>query len=123
MKRMMKSIMKVLPVVVLVLGIVIATTYVEAGNTNLSIPNSITGTASNKIKTATGNIWATVVGIAQILAIGAVVFAGLRYMMSSADQKADIKKSMGTLAIGAILVFCAATVLKFIQSAANQVIQ
>ena len=43
-------------------------------------------------------------------------------MFASADQKADIKKSMGTLAIGAVLVFCAATVLRFIQTAAGEVI-
>ena len=92
------------------------------GSTNLTIPDNISGTASDTITGASGNAWATVVVIAQILAIAAVVFAGLRYMFASADQKADIKKSMGTLAIGAVLVFCAATVLRFIQTSAEEVI-
>ena len=61
--------------------------------------------------------------IVQILAVAAVVFAGVRYMFASADQKADIKKSMGILAIGAVLVFGATVVLSFIQNATNQVLQ
>ena len=73
----------------------------------------------NEIDDAAMNIWATIVPIVQILSVAAVVFAGLRYMFASADQKADIKKSMGILVIGAILVFCSTTILKFIATAAN----
>ena len=120
MKKMMKRIVKLLPAVMLVMGVVLSSVY--AANTNINIPNTISGTASNKITTAAGNTWATVVTIVQILAVAAIVFAGVRYMFASADQKADIKKSLGTLAIGAILVFCAASVLKFIQGAAEEVI-
>ena len=87
--------------------------------------NNLTGgqTGSTIIKNTVGGAWATVVSIVQILAVAAIVFAGLRYMFASADQKADIKKSMGTLAIGAILVFGATTVIRFIANAANQVIK
>ncbi len=139
MKNVMKKLAKVLPVMLLVVCLVVNSAYAcsDTGSgsgsgsgsgtggesTNLTVPESIGGTASTTIKDASGNAWATVVTIAQILAIAAVVFAGLRYMFASADQKADIKKSMGTLAIGAVLVFCAATVLRFIQTAANEVIE
>lgn len=43
-------------------------------------------------------------------------------MFASADQKADIKKSMIILVLGAILVFGASTVAKFIMTATNEVI-
>ena len=78
---------------------------------------------ASTITQAAGRTWATVVTIVQILAVAAVVFAGLRYMFASADQKADIKKSMGTLAIGAVLVFGATTVIKFVSNATNQIIR
>ncbi len=139
MKKLIKKVAKVLPII-LVVCLVFNTAPVIAcstgstggssggssggGNgTNLSIPDSISGTASSTISDAAGNTWATVTTIVQILAIAAVVFAGLRYMFASADQKADIKKSLGTLAIGAILVFCAATVLRFIQTSAGEIIE
>ncbi len=115
----MKKLIKVLPVMMLVC---LAFTSVFAINMNL---NNLTQgqTGSTTIRNTVGNAWSTVVTIVQILAVAAVVFAGLRYMFASADQKADIKKSMGTLAIGAVLVFGATTVIRFIGTATNQVIK
>ena len=54
--------------------------------------------------------------------IAAVVFAGLRYMFASADQKADIKKSMGILAIGAVLVFGATLLIRLIGNTASNIL-
>ena len=65
-------------------------------------------TANNAVR----GIWGTVLLVLQICAVAAFVLAGVRYMFASADQKADIKKSMGVLAIGAVLVFGATTVLE-----------
>ena len=115
----MKKLMKVLPVMMLVC---LAFTSVFAINMNL---NNLTQSqmGASAITAAAGRTWATVVTIVQILAVAAVVFAGLRYMFASADQKADIKKSMGTLAIGAVLVFGATTVIKFVSNATNQIIR
>lgn len=75
-----------------------------------------------KVDTSVKKVWGTVTTVVQMLAFGAVVFAGLRYMFASADQKADIKKGLGMLTIGAILVFAASTVVKFVVSAADEII-
>lgn len=114
----MKKLMKILPVIMVVCMVV---TSVFAVN----IPNSgdITGNGSATITNAAKGIWGTVITIVQILAVAAVVFAGLRYMFASADQKADIKKSMGILVIGAVLVFGATVVLQFIQNATQDVLK
>ena len=42
-------------------------------------------------------------------------------MFASADQKADIKKSMGILAIGAALVFGATFIIDFIVKVTGQI--
>ena len=76
----------------------------------------------NGVDTVVKNVWSTVFIIVQILAVAAVVFAGLRYMFASADAKADIKRSMGMLAVGAILVFAATTILQFVVKAAKETI-
>ena len=62
----------------------------------------------------TDQIWGSAILIAQVLSVGCVVFAGIRYMYASADKKADIKKGMMYLAIGAIFVFATTTVMKFV---------
>lgn len=120
MKKLAKRLVKILPVVLM---LCLVATSVFAANTNIGIPNGASGAASTTITRATGKVWATVITIVQILAVASVVFAGIRYMVASADQKADIKRSLGTLAIGAGLVFCATSLIKFIVNSANQVMR
>lgn len=67
-----------------------------------------------KIKDTVGNIWATFRTIIQVFAVGCVVFAGVRYMFASADQRADIKKGLKFLVVGAVLVFSAITVIDLV---------
>lgn len=115
----MKKIMKVLPVI-FVVALVITNVFAVSVPSGAEISGNKTASA---VEESAKNVWSTVVTIVQILAVAAVVFAGLRYMFASADQKADIKKSMGILAVGAVLVFAATTILSVVASAATQVIQ
>ena len=57
----------------------------------------------------------------RILAVAAIVFAGVKYMFASAEGKADIKNGMIGLVIGAIMVFGASIVIDIIMTAAEQV--
>lgn len=95
----MKKLMKIMPVV-LVMCLVLTNVFADVPTT---FPSG--GSEIGTVSTAANNIWATVVSIVRILAFAAIVFAGVRYMFASADQKADIKKGMGYLAIGGLLVF------------------
>ena len=99
--------------------------FVFAANEPISHENlgSLTGgkTGSNTLNTSVQNIWASVLSILQILAVAAVVFAGVRYMFASADAKADIKKQMIILVLGAILVFAASTVIKLIVDVTGEI--
>ncbi len=120
MKRSKKIFLRVLPVIMVCLvmfsfSFVFADEPIKANNV---ISN---GTASNGIVRVTGNIWQTVIVVIQVLAVAAVVFAGLRYMFASADQKADIKKQLIILVIGAVLVFGASTVLGIISNVTKEV--
>ena len=112
----MKKFLKILPVIMVVM-LVLVNVYADIST---SFPTG--GTAIGTITTPVRNVWQTVTTIVQILAFAAVVFAGLRYMFASADQKADIKKGLGMLTIGAILVFAASTVVQFVVKAADEII-
>lgn len=113
----MKKLLKLLPVVMVVC---IALTSVFAINLD---PNVGTGSGSvGTVDDAALRVWSTVLTICRIVAVAAIIFAGLRYMFASADQKADIKKSMGILAIGAILVFGGSFVVEFLVSAGEDIL-
>lgn len=116
----MKKLLKILPVM-MVICLTLSSVFA------LAVPGSaseLSGdeTGVGNVNTASQRVWATVMNIAQILAVAAVIFAGVRYMFASADQKADIKKSMIILVVGAVLVFAATGILKFIQGAADSIV-
>ena len=114
---------KILKTLIALLFCTLAFTSVFALNINdTQKPFESNGTGIESVDTAVKNVWSTVLTVVQILAVAAVVFAGLRYMFASADQKADIKKSMGILAVGAVLVFASTTVLQFVVRATKEAI-
>ena len=107
--------------------VIIILSFIIIGNVfGISLPNvskdidqnykphdAIVGTAQN--------IWATIASVVQFLAIGIVVFAGIRYMFASADTRADIKREMFIMLFGAALVFGASTVIKIVIATSNDV--
>lgn len=120
MKRSKKIFLRVLPVLMVCL-VLFSFSFVFADEPIKADGKLPSGTASGKISSVTGNIWSTVIVVIQVLAVAAVVFAGLRYMFASADQKADIKKQLIILVLGAVLVFGASTVLGIISKVTNDI--
>lgn len=86
-----------------------------------------TGTFTDIIKgdsfgTIQNSIWGTVAVVVNVLAIAGIVALGLKYMLASADTKADIKKDLVPVVIGLIFVFATSNILNFIVDAGNQVL-
>ncbi len=80
------------------------------------------GNTPTNFKTVIDRVWGTASLILKIAAIGGVIFAGIRYMYSSADAKADLKKSLVPLIIGIVIVFAASTLVDFIVSIFNSAV-
>lgn len=123
MKRSKKIILTVLPVLVMVMVMVLFTSCVFAEPIGTDFDNLAGGANGiGTINSTAQNVWKTLSLILQIAAIAAIVLAGVRYMFASADTKADIKKQMVILVVGAVLVFGAATVVQFIVTVTNEVL-
>lgn len=116
---MKKFMLRVMPIVLV--AVFMFTGCVFAADVN-TIWNNAQGQGVGTVTNAANTIWSTVLLILQICAVAAIVFAGVKYMFASADQKADIKSGMIGLVVGAILVFAASTVVQFIINAADEVI-
>ncbi len=52
--------------------------------------------------------------IGMVLAVAYAMIMGIKYMLSSTDEKASIKKRMIPYVIGAVIFFGATTILRFI---------
>lgn len=120
MKKSKKIILRLIPVLLLVLVVfvnvpVLGFSEFEGGDYDIE-----SGDAGS-LGTAINNLWAVISTILKIAAVAAIIFAGVRYMFASADSKADIKKSMLVLVVGAILVFGASFVVDLITVATGEI--
>ena len=88
-------------------------------------PSEIQGkpnpTGSNEIK----NVGMSIVGILQtvgiILSVVILIVLGIKYMMGSAEEKADYKKSMMPYIVGAALIFAASAFAQVIYQFFNNI--
>lgn len=122
MKKSKKIFLRVLPVLIVLMVVFTTNVFAEGTQEGFgSFTNNMTVTANKFGKTinSISNVWGIILTVLQVAAIAAVVFAGVRYMFASADSKADIKKQMIWLVIGAILVFGASTVVQLITNFAD----
>ncbi len=116
----MKKSIKVVSIVLMVLAIVLVSTSVFATEYR---PNSVT------INTAdTGsvqNVGSRILGIIRvvgtIVAVAMLIVLGIKYMMGSAEERAEYKKTLFPYFIGAILIFAATNLADMIYSWASTI--
>lgn len=120
MKKSKKIMLRLVPVLLLVVVVLAGNVFATGSGVSTDWPTAA-GQGVGTIDTAAQKVWKTLLTIFQILAIAAIVIAGIRYMFASADQKADIKKSLVILVLGAVLVFAASTIAQVIVNATSDV--
>lgn len=117
MKKVTKMLCKIMPIVLVGLLVVSNVFGISFDKDNLG---SATGVSS--VTNLAQKIWGTVAIVVQILAVAAIVFAGIRYMFASANDKADIKKQTIILIVGAVLVFGATFIIKLVTTATSDIL-
>ncbi|MCI8353127.1 MAG: hypothetical protein HFJ58_06070 [Clostridia bacterium] len=92
----------------------------DAGN----VLTQLTGTPSGAIETGKiiniGNsIIAVVRIVGVVVAVVILLILGIKYMMGSAEEKADYKKSMIPYIVGAVLIFASTAIVGVVYDMAN----
>ena len=86
-------------------------------------PKNISGDTNNT--GAVQNIGQQILGIVQVVgsiaAVITLVVLGIKYMMGSAEEKAEYKKTMIPYIVGAVLIFAGTSIVKVIYQLASQV--
>ena len=69
------------------------------------------------------NLGATIVTIMQtvgiVVAVVVLLILGIKYMMGSAEEKAEYKKTMIPYLVGAVLIFASTTIVNVVYNIAN----
>jgi hypothetical protein len=77
----------------------------------------------NNFEDISASIWSTIVVIVQILSIAGIIAIGLKYMLSAADEKANIKRDLLPMVVGLIFVFSITEIMKFIAGIGHSLFQ
>ena len=116
----MKKLIKILPIVLTVMMVFIAVSPVLAttiGGVNVD-PSNQSSIAGN-----IGDMGRTILGVIQVVgtiaAVGVLMVVGIKYMMGSAEEKAEYKKVMIPYIIGAILLFAASNLASVVYDLAQ----
>lgn len=88
---------------------IMMTIITVAANVLAVDPSTITIDTSNSegISNLGGKIIGMIQVVGSVLAVGMLVVIGVKYMLGSAEEKAEYKKSLMPYLIGAILIFSA----------------
>lgn len=81
-------------------------------------PSEVTSGTDVQGASEIGNVGRSIVGILQtvgiVLSVIILIILGIKYMMGSAEEKADYKKSMIPYLVGAILIFAASALAQVV---------
>lgn len=103
----MKKLVKILPILLLVIMLLSTVSVVFADPTD---PSTLKGTQTTQFDTMGKKIIGMVQAIGSIASVLVLVVLGIKYMMGSAEEKAEYKKTMIPYVVGAVLVFAAANI-------------
>lgn len=86
------------------------------GEVDYGFPDTGNGQVITEVTSLANKVWGSAILVFQILAFGGIVAAGLTFLFSSAEKKADIKQKIIYIIIGCLLVFASSTVVNLVVS-------
>lgn len=86
---------------------------------NNSASNIQADTETNKITEMGGRIVVIMQTVGIVVAVVILLVLGIKYMIGSAEEKAEYKKTMIPYVVGAILIFAATTIVNVVYQIAN----
>ena len=123
MKKQIKLITIVLVIMIALLSI---SNVVLAANSTVDLSGKIDEIAKGDSSVTTDkltNIGQTIVTIMQVVgivvAVVVLLILGIKYMMGSAEEKAEYKKTMIPYLVGAVLIFASTTIVNVVYQLAN----
>ena len=106
--------------IMIVMMVILTVAPVFAATTGAVDPKTLTGSSNATTMQNIGNQIITVVSVAgSIVSVVVLIVLGIKYMMGSAEEKAEYKKTLMPYIIGAALVFAASAIAGIVFNFAN----
>ncbi len=104
------KLMKIATVIATILMLVLVGSNVVYGLTPTDLQANTSATGTTEIKNFGGNIMGVINVVGVVVAVVVLMVIGIKYMMGSAEEKAEYKKTMIPYIVGAVLIFGATTI-------------
>lgn len=115
----MKKTIKILNIAFIIFMLIITYTMSVIGINIDNISNKETVPGGHEIKSIASYIYSGLMSIGIVLSVVILAILGVKYMLGSASERAEYKKSMMPYLIGAVLVFSASTIATVIYHLAS----
>ena len=121
MKKSVKVISTLLLAVMIVMSIASVVFAVDVDSVISGVETGGTTTDTRKITTLGANIVNIIQVVGIVVAIIVLLVIGIKYIIGSAEQKAEYKTTMIPYIVGAVLIFAGTSIVKVIYQLASQV--
>ena len=109
---MNKKMIKILGMLLIIMTLITVTTSIFAANneefTPEKVKEKIDTSETGKVQDVGGQVVGIISVIGMIASVAILMVLGIKYMMGSAEEKAEYKKTLLPYVIGAVLLFAAA---------------
>ena len=117
----MKKSIKILSILMIAFAVILVSTSVFA--TDDYRPTDVKGNISTdnteNVKAIGGSILGIIQVVGTIISVGMLIVLGIKYMMGSAEERAEYKKTLFPYFIGALLIFAASNLADMIYTWAS----
>jgi len=113
----MNKVFSVIMIAVMLLSL--SCNVVFANIAGITINTNKTTNASNKVANIGGQVINIVRTVGTVAAVVTLIILGVKYMMGSAEEKAEYKKTLMPYVLGAVLVLAAVNIVNWVFSAAG----
>lgn len=97
----------------------LAQTVYDFANGSLTSLFGFNGNTATSYTSIYNKVWNTISIVIRICSVLGIVLVGLRYMLASANTRADIKGELMVVVVGIILVYSSISVINFVIKIAN----
>lgn len=115
------KLMKIATVIATILMLVLVGSNVVYGLTPTDLKANTSATGTTEIQNFGGNIMGVINVVGVVVAVVVLMVIGIKYMMGSAEEKAEYKKTMIPYIVGAVLIFAGTSLVRVIYSLSTSV--
>lgn len=120
----MKKSIKVISTLLLAIMLVTSIAGTVFADSTTDVLNKIKGDGkveTNSLTTVGNNVVTIINVVGIVIAVIILLIIGIKYMIGSASEKAEYKKTMIPYIVGAVLIFAGTSLVRVIYSLANSV--